>query len=441
MGSIGAEKFDFVVVGAGPAGCMMATRLAKSPQRPSVLLVEAGCKNDQKSTRIDAERWLTRFNPTLAWGYKTVPQSYLDNLVLTYDRGKGLGGSSLTNFSAWTVGASDDYDEIARIVGDDEWKWTSAKERYKRITDYYADPNDIPSEWTSYVSPKQGDHGHEGPIKVGFPTVWEKSLKTAMDTWIETGIPRNPDPNSGNPLGLAVCVNSARMGLRSTAADALVDAPPNLSIALESEIAKVIFDSNKAVGVETLDCKRFFVTKEVIICSGSLDTPRILMHSGIGPRDQLENFGIPILHANKHVGQHMMDHYHVAFDYARANHTSERQNYYQSKELQVAARIQWEKDQSGPLSELGCSLGIAYLKMDRMFNTPEFQSISKEQQTFMQKPTVPLWEFLVNGASAQFFMDPDNTPAMATIYGFFAKLPVPRFSHTAVIRPQRSDAV
>ena len=173
MGSLGTEVYDFVVVGAGPAGCMVATRLAKSATRPSVLLVEAGGKNDQKSARIDAERWLHRFNPTQAWGYQTVPQKHLDDLVMSYDRGKGLGGSSATNFSCWTVGATDDYDEIARIVGDDEWQWTSVKERFKRITDYRADPNDIPPAWQTYVSPNPGDHGHKGPIKIGFPTVWE----------------------------------------------------------------------------------------------------------------------------------------------------------------------------------------------------------------------------------------------------------------------------
>ena len=144
------------------------------------------------------------------------------------------------------------------------------------------------------------------------------------------------------------------------------------------------------------------------------------MHSGIGPTEQLEQFGLSVLRANANVGQHLMDHYHVCFDYARADHTSKRYSYYKSKELQAAARVQWEKDRNGPLSEFACSLGVAYLKMDRMLDTPEFRSMSKETQEFLQKPTVPLWEFLVNAASASYFIDPENTPAMASIFAFLA---------------------
>ena len=306
MISTNSNSYDFIVVGAGPAGCLAATRLARTPKHPSVLLIEAGGPNDLKSSRVDAERWLHRMNPSLNWGYQTVPQDNLSGIPIPYDRGKGLGGSSSINFSCWTVGPSGDYDEIARTVEDDEWKWTNAQQRYKRIESYHAA---TPERFDKYLSPHLQDHGTDGPINVGFPSVWEKSSIDLIDIVLEAGFPPNPDHNSGNPIGMAVGVNSAHKGLRSTAADALIGAPDNLTVMINTEVARVSFDGKRAVGVETMDGTKMIANREVVLSSGSVDTPRILMHSGIGPKDQLNKFDIPIVFANGHVGQHLMGKY------------------------------------------------------------------------------------------------------------------------------------
>ena len=413
-----SQSYDFIVVGAGPAGSLVANRLARTSEQPSVLLIEAGGANNDKSARADAERWIHRMNPSTNWGYQTVPQKHLDDKVILYDRGKGLGGSSSINFACWTVGPSDDYDEIARIVGDDEWKWSNALQRYQRLESYYGEPSDIPSEADKYLAPHPEIHGHGGPIKIGFPGVWEKSLSCQMDAFFEAGAPPNPDHNSGNPLGLSVAASTAYKGIRSTAADALLDPPDNLMILINKAVARVVFDGKKARGVELLDGERVSANREVVISCGTLDSPRILMHSGIGPKDQLDKFEIPAVFANKHVGQGLRDHHHVPMNFQRAEHTTDRQHFYKNKDRQAKAREQWEKDGTGPLAELGVALGMGFTKSDNIYQSSEFQSLPEEVQNHLKQPTVPLYEYLLNGASAEYFIDPDNTPAMTTIFSF-----------------------
>ena len=418
MGSACPEHFDFIVVGAGAAGCLLASRLARSKKQPNVLLLEAGGKNESQLLRIDAERWLTRMNPAMSWGYQTIPQKSLDGLVVPYDRGRGLGGSTSVNFSAWTVGAKSDYDEIARIVGDESWNWSNVQSRYKRIEAYKGSASDVPEKYRKYFSPSLGDHGVEGPIKIGVPTVWEDCLIDQLEAFNKSGLPLNLDHNSGDPIGLSVVANTAYRGVRSTAADALADAPSNLHIVTDSEVARVIFDGTRAIGVETVNGTFFSASREVVLSCGSLDNPRVLMHSGIGPEDQLTRYKIPILHANRYVGQNMMDHHHNTFTWERSGHANQRQAYYKSEQLQTAARAQWEKDQTGPLAEYGCALGIAFLRSDAVLSSPEFEALETEVQTYLKQPTTPTYEFICNAANVDNFIDPQHAPPMCSMFAF-----------------------
>jgi choline dehydrogenase-like flavoprotein len=240
-------------------------------------------------------------NPAQAWGYQTVPQKHLDGPVIAYDRGEGLGGSTSINFAVWNIGPRDDYDMIAELVGDDEWKWDHVHERYKRLESYYGfAPRDVPEQYKKYLDPKPDDHGHDGPLKIGFPPVWEKSLIDILEICDAAGYPSNPDVNTGNPIGVSIYPNTAYKGLRTTAADLLVDAPTNLQVLTDAQVAKVVFDGHTAVGISTVDGKMLFATNEVILSAGSLDTPKILMLSGVGPASELATCQRCILSWSEH---------------------------------------------------------------------------------------------------------------------------------------------
>ncbi|OAP55286.1 hypothetical protein AYL99_10259 [Fonsecaea erecta] len=416
MGSFMPERFDFIVVGAGAAGAILAARLVNSKQRPSVLLVEAGGKNDSKDTRADADRWIHRMIPSQNWGYKTAPIKGFDGNIVDYDRGKGLGGSTSINFSVWTIGPKDDHDQIAHLVGDDEWSWTNAQKRYKRIESYST--ADVPADARRYLDPNPKDHGSAGPVKVGFPKVWEPSCTALMDIWYANGVSFNPDHNDGNPIGLAACVTSAQKGVRSTSADALAGAPSNLHILVDTEVAQVTFDGTKATGIKTLEGRIFQADKEVILASGALDSPRILLHSGIGPVEELQRFNIPIVKGNENVGRNLKDHHHIMIPALRADHTSDRTRFYRSKELQAAARAAWAKDGSGPFSEYSCAMGIGYFKAEKLYDSPEFKALPQQQQDFLREPTVPHYEVILNGPWLPNFIDPENAQAGTTIFLF-----------------------
>lgn len=420
MGSDTPERFDFIVVGAGPSGSTLAQRLATSDRKPRVLLVEAGGQNNVKEWKIDAERWLHRLNPALAWGYETVAQQSAAGQKISYDRGKGLGGSTAVNFEVWDIGPKDDHDTIAITVGDDEWKWEGgAHQRYIRLEDYYGDESEVPAGYKKYVNARPEDHGHGGPVKVGFPKVWERGLKELMDAWLESGCPPNPDHCSGNPIGLSVSPSTAFRGVRSTAADQLKAAPENLHILTDSQIARVYFGGKRAEGIETLDGRRFEASKEVVLSAGALNTPAILMHSGVGPADQLRRFDIPVLLDNPYIGQHLRDHFHIdPIWHVDEKISPDRLPFYRSKELQAAARTQWETDQTGPLSEYGCIQAIGFLKSDAILESQEFQDLPEEVKRHLSLPTVPSYEFILHGPVVPYFIDPVNAEPGTSIFIF-----------------------
>lgn len=400
---------------AGASGCALAWRLAHSKKRPSVLLVEAGGKNDDRALRVEGDKWITRLNPKQTWGYQTVPQKNFNGRCLSYDRGKGLGGSTSVNFCAWNIGPKDDYDEIARLVGDEEWNWTNAQKRLKRLESYHGFDAHFPPSGKKYLDPRPEDHGTDGPLKVGFPVVWEKSLAAMMDICIGEGNQPNPDMNSGNPIGVSVCPQTAYKGIRSTASDMLIDAPSNLHVMTDAEVSHVIFDGKIAVGISTLDGLVHYADKDVILSAGSVNTPKILMLSGVGPVDELIKHDIAVVCDSPHIGRNLRDHNHIWLTWERAEHTTDRRAFYSSKELQAAARTQWEIDQTGPMSELGCTYALGFLKSDAVYRSEEFQALAQHRQAHMQKPTVPTYELVINPGNAEYFMDPEHAPALTAL--------------------------
>ncbi|KAK0649338.1 hypothetical protein B0T16DRAFT_326901 [Cercophora newfieldiana] len=393
-----STEYDFIIVGSGPAGSAVAYGLGQSAKKPKILILEAGGPNDDKNLRVDGQRWLTFMNKDMNWGYKTVPQPQAGNRELDYSRGKGIGGSSAINFGVFTVGAKGDYDEWARIVGDDSFNWEHAHQRIKQLETFHPEtPAGL--DVSKYVAPSPTDHGVSGPLDVGFAAEWEKDLLPALDIFEKAGFPLNPDHNSGNPIGASVLISSAHKGVRSTSGDLLSKLSDNVTIKTNSTVTRVILDGKKAVGVE-IDGVRYLASKEVILSAGSLDTPRILMHSGIGPEEQLSKYDIPTVLAAPALGKGLRDHAFTPLVYKRTPESgSGRSSFYgvANKDAADAALEQWKIDGTGPWAKYACEMGVGYFKFNEKFtSSPEFLALPAAEQAYLNHETVPHYEVLTH---------------------------------------------
>ncbi|KAJ4111626.1 hypothetical protein NW760_006620 [Fusarium oxysporum] len=388
-----ASSFDFIVVGGGPAGSALAANLSRTPKKPSVLLLEAGGTNQDRNLRVDGQRWTTFLNQDMNWGYKTTPQEFANNRELDYSRGKGLGGSSAINFGVYSIGARDDYEEWARIVDDDAYRWDKIHDRYKSLETFHGElPEGVDKK---YAAPKAEDHGSEGKLHVGYAGEWEKDLPPVLDLFEKAGFPLNPDHNSGNPLGMSVLINSSSKGRRSTANDLLEPKPENLTVLTDSTVQKVLLEGNKAVGVE-VNGKKYLASKEVILSAGALNTPKILMHSGIGPKTQLDQFNIPVIKDVPRVGQGLRDHMFSPLVYTRKPGDTARDTFYGDKKAMDDALEQWRRDGTGPWTKFACELGIGWFKLDKLVKSEEFKALPAKEQEFLMKETVPHYEILTH---------------------------------------------
>ncbi|KAL2831501.1 hypothetical protein BDW59DRAFT_182154 [Aspergillus cavernicola] len=385
------QIFDFIIVGgkSGPSGCALAASLSKSAQSPRVLLLEAGGRNDDYMKRIDGKRWTTYKDEKMNWAYKTTPQWQCNGRQLDYSRGKGLGGGSAINFGIYTVGTRDDYDQWAADVADTMFGWENMKARFKNLEKFSGLIDN--AENRKYAQPNASDHGHHGGLRIGYAKEWDQDLPLVLEALEKAGLERNPDHNSGNPLGLSLMINSSGRGRRTTADDLLVDAPNNLVIITESPVQRIILQNKKAIGVET-EGVGYFATKKVILSCGALDTPKILMHSGIGPANQLKRFNIPIIQDLPAIGQGLKDHFFAPLVFKRHQDTNDRNSFYGSQHAMAEATTQWEKDQTGPWTQYGCQVGCGWFKSDKITSSDEFKALPSPVQDFLNRETTPHWE-------------------------------------------------
>ncbi|KAI4591737.1 hypothetical protein KJ359_012660 [Pestalotiopsis sp. 9143b] len=402
-----ADTYDFVVVGSGPAGSALAAGLANSKARPSVLLLEAGGDDDDRSLRVDGQRWQTFMRENMNWGFKTVPQKECADRQIDYSRGRVLGGSSAINFGVYTVGARDDYDEWARLTGDEAFGWDRTQARYKALETFNGKlPPNIDAR---YAAPKDADHGFSGPLKTGYAAEWEEDLPPMLDIFQKAGYDLNLDHNSGNPLGMSVLINTAANGLRSTSRDLLAPKPENLTILSNSPVQRIVLDGKKAVAAES-NGHKYHASKEVILAAGALNSPRILMHSGLGPAAQLEQFKIPVVQDIPHVGQGLRDHEFSPLVFKRKAGSTGRSAFYGDDAAMQAATKQWEADGTGAWSKFACETGIGFFKLDAVTSSPEFAALPPREQAYLRSPTVPHMEVITHFPMHWFLPDfpPEN---------------------------------
>ncbi|KAI9243043.1 GMC oxidoreductase-domain-containing protein, partial [Sporodiniella umbellata] len=366
-------KYDFIIIGGGTSGCFLANRLSSSKSRPNVLIVEIGDDNSDIRNYSPYERFTNAFKEKLVHDYQTIPQTELDNKKLPYARGRGLGGSSLTNFMVYTRGSSVDYNAWSELVDDDNWNWENTQKRFQKIESFH---NNIPKKNRKFICHKIFNQKEKGLINISYQ--WEKETSIIIEAAKERNYPLNLNVNSGNPIGISLSPVTSKDGMRFTSKMLLNKENENLTILSNTRVTKIIIENDKAIGIETINGKTILANNEVILCSGSIDTPKLLLLSGIGPEKELIKHDINIKKNIINIGENLKDHCGVVLSYSFRDGFSDRDTFSISPKKKEKSYKEWIKNKKGPLTEHNSSLNLIFVKNEKNYETEEFNNLSTE---------------------------------------------------------------
>ena len=295
------NAFDYIVVGAGAAGCAVANRLSEDPD-VTVALLEAGGKDSNPLIHMPAG-FTKLTSDDVNWGFKTVPQAQVNNREMHYPQGRTLGGSTSINAMIYIRGHKSDYDEW-RDLGNEGWGYDGVLPYFKKSENNERFVNEF--------------HGHGGPLNVADQTQHNLLTRAFVRSAQEAGIPYTPDHNGAQQEGVSYYQVTQRNVRRESAATAFLKparSRKNLKVITRATATRVLMESNRAVGIEYLHNKKekrsLYANREVILSGGAANTPKILLLSGIGPADELKAHGIDVVHDLPGVGKNFQDHMDV----------------------------------------------------------------------------------------------------------------------------------
>ena len=353
--------FDYVIVGAGTAGCALANRLSADP-RNRVLLVEAGGSDNYIWTKIPVGYLYCMGNPRTDWGFKTAPAAGLNGRELNYPRGRVLGGCSSINGMIYMRGQARDYDQWAQM-GNAGWSWEEVLPYFKKSEDYFAGDDKM--------------HGSGGEWRVEEQRLSWDILDYFKQACVQAGIPETKDFNRGNNEGVGYFHVNQRKGWRWSSSRAFltpVKSRKNLHLLTGAQAEHLTFSRRKVSGLAFFHhnqrCK-VHAGKEVILCSGAIGTPHLLQLSGIGAENMLKPHGIAVHHELDGVGKNLQDHLQIRTIF-KVKDTTTLNSYAHKLSGKMRIVLEYLFNRSGPMSMAPSQLG-AFVKSDKRLETPDLQ--------------------------------------------------------------------
>ena len=356
--------FDYIIVGAGSAGCVLANRLSEDPN-VSVCLVEAGKKDKSLLIRMPAGvgGLIKQENPH-NWGFWTTPQKHMNERKLYWPRGRGWGGSSSINGMVYIRGHARDYDQW-RQTGLTGWGFADVLPYFRK------------SE--GYEKGADAFHGGDGPLKVSESPMQDGLYDMFVKAGTEAGYPQTSDFNGAQQEGVGPYQRTIHDGERWSASFAYLrpieKQRPNLTILSTALVSRVVFRGGKAYGVETVakrgaEPETLHATQEVILCAGAVQSPQILQLSGIGPADVLRAQGLTCVYDSPNVGANLQDHLDVTVIHEMTQKASAYSKQAGLKKLAVGLKYLLSK--SGPGADNFLQAG-AFLKTREGLDRPDIQ--------------------------------------------------------------------
>ena len=363
-----ANTYDYIIIGAGSAGCMLAKRLTENPNK-KVLLIEAGKNDNYIWIHIPVGYLYCIDNPRADWRFKTAAEKGLNGRSLLYPRGRVLGGCSSINGMIYMRGQAGDYESWVQATGDDSWSWENALKRYKSFEDYHSAAN----EW----------HGKGGEWTVSKQRLRWPIMDRFKEAAVEAGIPASEDFNCGDNFGVGYFDVSQRAGWRLNTSKAFLrDALKrrNLTVITEAVVNKLKIDpiTKNCLGVEYIKDGQSREAScaierggEVLLSAGAIGSVQILERSGVGAAAHLKQLGIPVINDLPGVGENLQDHLQLRMVY-KVNGIKTLNTKANSLWGKMMIGLEYLLKRSGPMSMAPSQLGAF------AYSSPEQKSANVE---------------------------------------------------------------